>query len=312
MLLFLAFAAFKPFVAQGLDLKYTPPCLENVSSLPGSNFTSCAQAPSAESITGYIANIYRFMIGISGILALGMIVAGAIYISVSPGSVDKQGEGRSMITSAIFGIVLIFGSYIILNTINPSLVFLQEPNITPIPTSTTPFTGGAAATSAEACKKEVPPAGWVTNAAAVQQLSDAGITISSSGGCSDRCNGSCTSLLGIPQSVINELKFIAGHCGVGGGPCAVTVTGGTEIGHGSFAPGTPGAHAPGSPVVDLSLSANLGWFLTKTPFSLYNVKMVCTAPADSAYRKNCSTNETTSHLHVEFNPIFDLHGYYSS
>jgi len=76
-------------------------------------------------IAGYIGTIYRFAIGISGILAVGMIVAGGIYISVS-GAVDKQAEGKDMIISAVWGLVLLFGSYIILNTINPRIVNLTS------------------------------------------------------------------------------------------------------------------------------------------------------------------------------------------
>lgn len=83
---------------------------------------------SSSSIAGYIANLYQFGIGISGILAVGMIVAGAILYSTSAGQGDKQKEGKEMITSALWGIVLLFGAYLILKTINPDLTSLREPN----------------------------------------------------------------------------------------------------------------------------------------------------------------------------------------
>ncbi len=289
-MLFLVFVSFKPLIVLGIDLKYTPPCLENVSSIPGSSFTSCAQAPSAESITGYIANIYRFMIGISGILALGMIVAGAIYISVSPGSVDKQGEGRSMIVSAIFGIILIFGSYIILNTINPSLTRLQEPSISSVATS------AATSTKPSSCDPNaVPPPGTETNEQAVKDLSEVGITISSSGNCSDRCNPKCTSLWGIPNRVIFDLRYIARYCTIDGttDSCPIIVTGGTETGHKS--------HGPGLPVVDLSFNQPLADYI-KRIFAPANIDQICTAPEDAAYRFRCSYNEEVRHLHVQFKP----------
>ncbi|MDO8557129.1 MAG: pilin [Candidatus Jorgensenbacteria bacterium] len=79
------------------------------------------------SFIDYIKKIYQFGIAIAGILAVGMIIAGGIYISATTGDVTKAGLGREMITSAIWGIVLLFGTYLILNTINPELVTLKEP-----------------------------------------------------------------------------------------------------------------------------------------------------------------------------------------
>lgn len=93
----------------------------------------------ASDIGAYIIRVYQFAVGIAGILAVGMIVAGAIYISVSGDSPDKRSEGRSMIVSAIWGLVLLFGSFIILNTINPQLTILTKQslqNLPPAPIST--------------------------------------------------------------------------------------------------------------------------------------------------------------------------------
>jgi hypothetical protein len=80
-----------------------------------------------QNIPEYIQNLYRTALIISGILAVVMIVAGSIYISVSGASPDKQSEGKDMITQAIWGLLLLFGSYLILQTINPELVKLKSP-----------------------------------------------------------------------------------------------------------------------------------------------------------------------------------------
>lgn len=79
---------------------------------------SCA-APT--NIPDYFNTIYQFALGISGLLALGMIVAGGVRYTVSAGNSSQQSEAKSMITSAIWGLVLLFGSYLILNTINPQI-----------------------------------------------------------------------------------------------------------------------------------------------------------------------------------------------
>jgi len=97
-----------------------------------------------ESIPNYIRRLYQFAIGISGILAVGMMVAGGILYTVSGGSPDKQREGMDMIFSALWGLGLLFGAYIILNTINPQLVLLKEPGAPQFTgTYVTPYTDPA-------------------------------------------------------------------------------------------------------------------------------------------------------------------------
>lgn len=76
-------------------------------------------------IADYISNVYIFGVGIAGVLAVGVIVAGAIYYAVSGGNPDKQRDARSMITSALWGLALLLGSYLILNTINPQITTLS-------------------------------------------------------------------------------------------------------------------------------------------------------------------------------------------
>lgn len=103
-----------------VEIKYAPPCL-----LPDA-LGGCPEI--GNSIINYLIRLYSFAVGIAGILALGMIVVGAIMISAS-GAVDKKREGMDMIKSAIWGIVLLLGSYLILNTINPRLTSFSEPGI---------------------------------------------------------------------------------------------------------------------------------------------------------------------------------------
>ncbi|MFH1161698.1 MAG: pilin [Candidatus Jorgensenbacteria bacterium] len=89
--------------------------------------TQCPATVEKGNISQAIIRFYQFAVAIAGILAVGMIVAGSVYYSVSAGSPDRQSEGKDMITSAIWGIVLLFGSYLILNTVNPRLTALEQP-----------------------------------------------------------------------------------------------------------------------------------------------------------------------------------------
>lgn len=103
-----------------------------------------------DSIPNYIVRLYQFGIGIAGILAVGMIIAGAIMYSIS-GAVDKKSEGKDMIISALWGVVLLFGSYLILKTINPDLINLKDPDAPQIELATTTIPTGA---GLETCASE--------------------------------------------------------------------------------------------------------------------------------------------------------------
>jgi hypothetical protein len=68
----------------------------------------------------------------------------------------------------------------------------------------------------------------LSHVSAVSQITQAGLTWSSSGNCDDRHNPNCTSLEGIRQTTIDGIITLKQASG-----CPVNVTGGTETGHGS-------------------------------------------------------------------------------
>lgn len=81
---------------------------------------------SGSDIESFISNLYLFGFGIGGVLAVGVIVTGGILIATSS-VVNQQAKGRDMIMGAVLGLVLLFGSYLLLRTINPRLVELRTP-----------------------------------------------------------------------------------------------------------------------------------------------------------------------------------------
>jgi len=85
--------------------------------LPGMPSSVCGPAD-------YLSGIYKLAVGIAVVLAAIMIVYGGIIWSTSGGNPSRQKEARSHITQAIFGLVILLASYLILNTINPALVNL--------------------------------------------------------------------------------------------------------------------------------------------------------------------------------------------
>jgi hypothetical protein len=68
----------------------------------------------------------------------------------------------------------------------------------------------------------------LTDAQAASQLSAVGITRVSTGGCTTRSVSTCTSYEQINQETVSGIKTFKSISG-----CAITITGGTEVGHAS-------------------------------------------------------------------------------
>ncbi len=77
-------------------------------------------------ISGTINKFYRTAIVLGGIAAVLAIVVGGIMYAVS-GAINKKNKGKDIIVSAISGLVLLLGAYVILNTVNPQLTRLSNP-----------------------------------------------------------------------------------------------------------------------------------------------------------------------------------------
>lgn len=105
-------------------LQYSPPY---ISGVPG--FDAAATGPVTDQIRiqDYLVRIYQFAIGISGITAVGMIIWGAINMSLYVERVDRYEDGKTTIIQALVGLALLFGSYLLLQTINPEITQLKEP-----------------------------------------------------------------------------------------------------------------------------------------------------------------------------------------
>lgn len=65
--------------------------------------------------------IYKYLMGLVGIVAVGVIIYGGVLrtISADPGKIKVSNE---YIKNAIKGIVLLFGAQVIFNTINPNII----------------------------------------------------------------------------------------------------------------------------------------------------------------------------------------------
>ncbi|GEM_PF-1873257 len=76
----------------------------------------------ANDVCGFVSNFYTFSLMIAGILAFGAIVYGGVKYTFAAGNPSGQSEGKEWVKSALLGLLLLVGAYVILNTINPGLV----------------------------------------------------------------------------------------------------------------------------------------------------------------------------------------------
>lgn len=86
------------------------------------------QVPSVSTAPGsfatYVNLLYRIAILIAGVLAVVMITIGGMEYMASDSPFSK-GDGKTKITNALIGLLLLVSSYLILNTINPQLLNLN-------------------------------------------------------------------------------------------------------------------------------------------------------------------------------------------
>lgn len=74
--------------------------------------------------SGLVAKFYQIALALVGVTAFAVIVfAGVLYI-VGAGNPSKQKEAMDWIWSAVLGVVLLLGAYLLFYTINPELVEL--------------------------------------------------------------------------------------------------------------------------------------------------------------------------------------------
>lgn len=82
----------------------------------------------ATTLTGLTKYLYEWGIALGGLAAfIALLIAGFLYLT-SIGDPQKMADARGRIVMALFGLVLLLAAWIILNTINPDLTVLPQPD----------------------------------------------------------------------------------------------------------------------------------------------------------------------------------------
>jgi hypothetical protein len=100
--------------------------------------------PNAGDLYNCINRVYRFAIVFAAIAAvLYIVIAGYLYMSAE-GNGETVEKAKSLVTSSITALVILFAGYILLKALNPDLISfknIQPPSVTPA-TTTAPMIGG--------------------------------------------------------------------------------------------------------------------------------------------------------------------------
>ncbi len=86
----------------------------------------------------YIRYLFLFGLGSIAFLALAQMIIGGITYILAAGNVAKVEDAKDTIFQALLGVGILLISYLLLRTINPDLVNLRNPNLTPTQLQTQP------------------------------------------------------------------------------------------------------------------------------------------------------------------------------
>ncbi len=114
--LFIMIYIVPTFIANAAD--WTP--LVKIPGLPQSGPITLNQ---------YLVGLYSFLLSIVGIIAVGMMILGGVRYITAAGSETAVSDAKSMIQGALFGLILAIGAWIVINTINPDVLFIKNPNL---------------------------------------------------------------------------------------------------------------------------------------------------------------------------------------
>jgi hypothetical protein len=105
------------FILLAVLLPFYQTFAQQLEKIPGQDSVG------SDDLAGFLDNLYKFGISITGILAVFMVALGAfMYIVTSAGNASKMMNAKDMITNALIGLVIALTAYLFLYVINPDLV----------------------------------------------------------------------------------------------------------------------------------------------------------------------------------------------
>lgn len=214
-----------------------------LAPLPGTTTTNCdPNTPGSckADLRSYIPGLFNLIIGLAAVVAVGYIIFGGFQY-VTTDAIKGKEEGKEKIRNAIYGLVMVSISWLILYTINPRLLEFDLN----IDATSVPDRFGPAGTLTP---------GQVGATTAIDETQIRTILASNNIGinknpCSSTQLTNCTNLAGIPIYALQGVTSLKSMCN-----CALVITGGTESGHQT--------HGVGLGQMDLSPTPSLNTYLS--------------------------------------------------
>lgn len=208
-------------------------------------------APAYGCVLQTVQNVIRIAIALGFALAtLALVYAGFTWMT-SGTSAERRSQGKNLLLNVAVGLAVMLSAWLIVDYVMKTLYDGPKSGFGPWnnilagqssdgssnycvkPTKQQNITSGTVSIVVTPGQTANPPSGTVSSPslsqqAALSKLQAAGVTVSSTGSCSDPSISTCTSLAGMQQNTVDQIVAIKKACGTS---CTVTVTGGTETGH---------------------------------------------------------------------------------
>jgi hypothetical protein len=120
----IGFAVLAPtpaFAQQCINRVPTKNCRETPRNFITNPNCACCGDCQLSDFVGLGVEVSRFIFGISGSLALVMLIYGGFLWLTSAGSSERIEGGKKAITAAIFGLLIVFGAWLIVNSVLAAL-----------------------------------------------------------------------------------------------------------------------------------------------------------------------------------------------
>lgn len=95
-----------------------------LAPIPGLTDSGSTSVVNSETLANFFNNLYKYLIGLAGILAVIEIIWGGLEISTQD-SVSKNEDGKGRIYGAIMGLILVLSPVLVFTIINPSILNLS-------------------------------------------------------------------------------------------------------------------------------------------------------------------------------------------
>ncbi len=192
---------------------------QSIGQLDLTNITAATQPGNAGGdLANWVQSFYLFSLVGGVFLAVGVIVWAGIRYSLAAGNPSTQSDARDQILQALLGLLLLFGAYLVLNTINPTLTNLAPPTLNSVSAPGVQVAPGGADTTVQG---DLTTGGTtvgtgLTDAQARETITSAGIDVKTGQG--------AASLAGLQPSTVNGVVGLKQSCP----SCHITITSGTD------------------------------------------------------------------------------------